>query len=64
MTIAGTTAFNPDIGDIIEEAFEIAGLEVKTGNDLRTARRSLNHLTLEWANEGINLWTIEDGVLF
>lgn len=61
MTISTTTSFNPDILDITEEAFELAGLELRTGNDMRTARRSLNLLTLEWANEGINLWMIEEG---
>jgi hypothetical protein len=60
MAIATTTDFNPDQGELFEEAFELAGLEMKTGNDIRTARRSLNYLTLEWANEGLNLWTIEE----
>ncbi|MBF86096.1 MAG: hypothetical protein CL489_16710 [Acidobacteria bacterium] len=60
MAISGTYAFNPDIGDIVEEAFERAGLELRSGHDLRTARRSLNFLTLEWQNRGINLWTIEE----
>jgi hypothetical protein len=57
----GTTAFNLDLGEIIEEAYERAGLEVRTGYEFRTARRSLNMLTIEWANRGINLWTIEQG---
>ena len=61
MTTAGTTAFNLDLNDLVEEAFERAGLELRTGYDLRTARRSLNLLTIEWANRGINLWTIEQG---
>ena len=60
MAISETYAFNPDIGDIVEEAFERAGLELRSGHDLRTARRSLNFLTLEWQNRGINLWTIEE----
>jgi len=59
MAIATTRRFNPDVGDIIEEAFELCGIESRTGNDIRTARRSLNLLTLEWSNEGINLWTVE-----
>jgi len=58
---SGTSAFNLDLNDIIEEAYERAGLEVRTGYEFRTARRSLNMLTIEWANRGINLWTIEEG---
>ena len=57
----GTTAFNLNMNDLIEEAFERCGLELRTGYDFRTARRSLNLLTIEWANRGINLWTIEEG---
>ena len=57
----GTTSFNLNMNDLIEEAFERAGLEVRTGYDFRTARRSVNLLTIEWANRGINLWTIEEG---
>lgn len=57
----GLTAFNLDLNDIIEEAYERAGIEVRTGYEFRTARRSLNMLTIEWANRGINLWTIEQG---
>ena len=49
------------MNDLIEEAFERCGLELRTGYDFRTARRSLNLLTIEWANRGINLWTIEEG---
>jgi hypothetical protein len=60
MAIATTATFNPEIGDLIEEAFELCGQEVRSGNDLRTARRSINYLTLEWANEGLNLWTVEE----
>ena len=56
-----TTSFNPDLNDIFEEAFERCGLELRTGYDFRTARRSLNFLIGEWANRGINLWTIEQG---
>ena len=58
---SGSSSFNLDLNDIIEEAFERAGLELRTGYDLRTARRSLNLMTIEWANRGINLWTIEEG---
>jgi len=57
----GTAAFNLDVNDLIEEAFERCGQELRTGYDFRTARRSLNLLTIEWANRGINLWTIEQG---
>jgi hypothetical protein len=61
MSTTGTTAFNLDINDLIEEAFERCGQELRTGYDFRTARRSLNLLTIEWANRGINLWTVEQG---
>ena len=61
MSTSGTTAFNLDLNDLVEEAFERCGLELRTGYDLRTARRSLNLLTVEWANRGINLWTVEQG---
>ena len=61
MTTSGTTTFNLDLNNLIEEAFERCGVELRTGYDLRTARRSLNLLTIEWANKGINLWTIEQG---
>ena len=61
MTTTGLTAFNLDMNDLIEEAFERCGLEVRSGYDFRTARRSLNLLTIEWANRGINLWTVEQG---
>ena len=56
-----TTAFNLDLNQLVEEAFERCGSELRSGYDLRTARRSLNLLTIEWANRGINLWTIEQG---
>lgn len=59
----GTTGFNLDLNDLIEEAFERCGQELRSGYDFRTARRSLNLLTIEWANRGINLWTIEQGVI-
>ena len=61
MTTSGTTSFNLDLNLLVEEAFERCGAELRTGYDLRTARRSLNLLTIEWANKGINLWTIEQG---
>ena len=61
MTTTGTAAFNLDLNDLVEEAFERCGSELRTGYDFRTARRSLNLLTIEWANRGINLWTIEQG---
>lgn len=56
-----TTAFNPTLNELVEEAFERCGKELRTGYDFRTARRSLNFLLTEWANRGINLWTIEQG---
>ena len=61
MTTSGTTAFNLDLNELFEEAFERCGAELRTGYDFRTARRSLNLLTIEWANKGINLWTLEQG---
>ena len=61
MTTSGTTTFNLDLNNLVEEAFERCGAELRSGYDLRTARRSLNLLTIEWANRGINLWTIEQG---
>jgi hypothetical protein len=61
MTTSGNTAFNLNLNELVEEAFERCGAELRTGYDLRTARRSLNLLTIEWANRGINLWTIEQG---
>jgi len=57
---SGTTTFNLDLNGIVEEAFERCGAELRTGYDLRTARRSLNLLTAEWSNRGVNLWTIEE----
>lgn len=61
MTTSGTTTFNLDLNNLVEEAFERCGAELRTGYDMRTARRSLNLLTIEWANRGINLWTIDQG---
>ena len=58
---AGTSSFGPDLSELIEEAYERAGVEIRTGYEFRTARRSLNLLTIEWANRGINLWTIQEG---
>lgn len=63
MATSGTTAFNPDFTEIAEEAFERAGREMRSGYDLRTARRSMNLLTIEWQNRGINMWTIEEGAV-
>jgi len=61
MSTSGTTAFNLDLSNLVEEAFERCGSQLRSGYDLKTARRSLNLLTIEWANRGINLWTIEQG---
>jgi len=61
MTTSGTTAFSMDFTDIAEEAWERAGREMRSGYDLRTARRSMNLMMIEWQNRGINLWTIDEG---
>jgi len=58
---SGTATSNLDLNNLIEEAFERCGTELRTGYDMRTARRSLNLLTIEWANRGLNLWTVEQG---
>ena len=58
MAISGSTDFELDVSDYIEEAFERCGLEVRTGYDLKTAKRSLNLMLAEWANRGLNSWTI------
>jgi hypothetical protein len=63
MTTSGTTAFNLDLTELVEEAFERCGAELRTGYDLKTARRSLNLLFADWANKGINLWTVEQGAI-
>jgi len=63
MATSGSTAFNMDFTEIAEEAWERAGREMRSGYDLRTARRSMNLLTIEWQNRGINMWTIEEGTL-
>jgi hypothetical protein len=60
---SGSTAFNIDLVELVEEAFERAGREMRSGYDLRTARRSLNILFAEWANRGINMWTIDSGTI-
>lgn len=59
MTTSGLASFNIDLNEIVEEAFERAGGELRTGYDLRTARRSLNLLFADWANRGLNMWTFE-----
>ena len=59
MTTSGLTSFNLDLNELVEEAFERAGSELRTGYDLRTARRSLNLLFADWANRGVNMWTFE-----
>lgn len=56
-----TTAFNPDLNELMEEAYERCGVELRTGYQFRTARRSLNLMITEWANRGLNLWTVEQG---
>ena len=61
MTTSGTTAFNMDLTEIVEEAFERAGGELRTGYDLRTASRSLNLMFSQWANKGLNMFTYEQG---
>jgi hypothetical protein len=60
---SGSTSFNLDLAELVEEAFERAGSEMRTGYDLRTARRSLNLMFSDWANRGVNMWTIEQGVI-
>ena len=61
MTTSGTTTFNLDLTELVEEAFERCGGELRTGYDLKTARRSLNLLFADWANRGVNMWTFEQG---
>jgi len=58
-TSASPPVFNLNLNELIEEAFERAGAELRTGYEFRTARRSLNLMFAEWANRGINLWTVE-----
>ena len=61
MATSGTATFNLDLTEIVEEAFERCGAELRTGYDLKTARRSLNLMFADWANRGINMWTFEQG---
>lgn len=63
MATSGTRTFNLDVGELIEEAYERCGLEVRTGYDARTARRSLNLMFAEWANRGLNLWTVNQAAI-
>jgi len=63
MTTTGTTLFNMDFTEIAEEAWERAGREMRSGYDLRTARRSMNLMTIEWQSKGINMWTMEQGII-
>jgi hypothetical protein len=63
MATSGVANFNLDLAEIVEEAFERAGGELRTGYDLRTARRSLNLLFADWANRGVNMWTFEQGTI-
>jgi len=63
MTTTGSTLFNMDFTEIAEEAWERAGREMRTGYDLRTARRSMNLMTIEWQSKGINMWTMEQGII-
>ena len=63
MTTTGLTLFNMDFTEIAEEAWERAGREMRSGYDLRTARRSMNLMTIEWQNKGINMWTMEQGII-
>ena len=63
MATSGTTAFNPNFLTIIEEAYEQAGMELRSGYQLDTARRSMDLLTLEWANRGIHLWAMDKGTV-
>lgn len=61
MTTTGTALFNMDLSEVLEEAFERCGSELRSGYDFKTARRSLNLLLIEWGSRGINLWTVEQG---
>jgi hypothetical protein len=63
MAVSGTTAFNLDFAELAEEAWERAGKEMRTGYDLRTATRSMNLMTIEFQNRGINMWTIDEGTV-
>jgi hypothetical protein len=57
---SGSSTFNLDLTELVEEAFERCGSQLRSGYDLKTAKRSINLLTIEWANRGINLWTVEE----
>ena len=59
MALSGSTNFEPNVAEFVEEAFERCGLELRTGYDLKTARRSINLMLAEWSNRGLNQWTIE-----
>ena len=61
MALSGSTNFEPNVTEFIEEAFERCGVELRTGYDLKTAKRSINLMLAEWANRGLNQWTIEQG---
>ena len=63
MITSGASAFNLDLSELVEEAFERAGSELRTGYNLRTARRSLNIMFADWANRGVNMWTMESGTI-
>lgn len=63
MTTSGTTNFNLDLAQLVEEAYERVGVEMRSGYDLRTARRSLNLMFADWANRGLNMWTFEQGTV-
>ena len=63
MSTSGTTTFNLDLSDSVEEAFERCGAELRTGYDLKTARRSMNLLFADWSNRGLNMWTFEQGAI-
>ena len=63
MATSGTAIFNPEFSELVEEAYERAGLELRSGYDLRTARRSMNFMAQEWQNRGINLWTVESATM-
>jgi len=63
MAVSGVATFNLDLTEIVEEAFERAGSELRSGYDLRTARRSLNIMFADWANRGVNMWTFEQGTI-
>jgi|TARA_R110002124_G_scaffold150240_1_gene316629 hypothetical protein len=63
MTVSGSTDFELDVAEYVEEAFERCGLEARTGYDLKTAKRSLNIMFADWANRGLNQWTIKERTL-